>query len=105
MHQAVAIMYCTQQVIQGKTFHDQLKKCKVFPLESFAVYGIIYPDNDMILHVVITRMSHVRQCHMHLIRTTHPLTRATNPLTRATHPHTCVKHTNTHIHTTHVKIS
>ena len=25
VHQAVAIMYCTQQVIQGEKFHDWLK--------------------------------------------------------------------------------
>ena len=28
VHQAVAIMYCTQQVIQGENFCDQLKTCK-----------------------------------------------------------------------------
>ena len=36
-------MYCTQQVIQGENFCDWLKTAKtvkVFPLESFAVYGI-----------------------------------------------------------------
>ena len=34
MHQAVAIMYCTQQVIQGETFRNWLKICenrKSFP--------------------------------------------------------------------------
>ena len=40
VHQAHAIMYCTQQMIQGENFHDWLKTAKVFPLESFAVYGI-----------------------------------------------------------------
>ena len=38
VHQAVGIMYCTQQVIQGKNFCDQLKnreKC-----ESFVIYSI-----------------------------------------------------------------
>ena len=35
VHQAVTIMYCTQQVIQGENFHDRLKN-----RESFAVYGI-----------------------------------------------------------------
>ena len=43
VHQAHAIMYCTRQVIQGENFRDWLKNAKnakVFPLESFAVYGI-----------------------------------------------------------------
>ena len=38
VHQAHAIMYCTQQMIQGENFHDSLKTAKtakVFPLESF----------------------------------------------------------------------
>ena len=38
VHQAVAIMYCTQQVIQGENFRNRLKNhesAKVFPLESF----------------------------------------------------------------------
>ena len=39
VHQSVAIMYCTQQVILGKNFRDRIKTVKVFPLESFAVYG------------------------------------------------------------------
>ena len=42
VHQAHAIMYCTQQIIQGENFHDWLKTAKtakVFPLQSFAVYG------------------------------------------------------------------
>ena len=37
-------MYCTQQIIQGENFHDWLKTAKtakVFPFESFAVYGIL----------------------------------------------------------------
>ena len=42
VHQAVAIMYCTQQVIRGENFRDRLKNAKIFPLESFAVYGIPY---------------------------------------------------------------
>ena len=40
VYQAVAIMYCTQQVIQGENFCNRLKIAKVFPLESFAVYCI-----------------------------------------------------------------
>ena len=40
VHQAHAIMYCTWQVIQGENFCDWLKTVKVFPLKSFAVYGI-----------------------------------------------------------------
>ena len=42
VHQAVAIMYCTVRVIQGENFRDPLKTvktAKVFPLESFTVYG------------------------------------------------------------------
>ena len=42
VHQAHAIMYCTQQMIQGENFRDWLKTAKtakVFPLESFAIYG------------------------------------------------------------------
>ena len=42
VHQAMAIMYCTQQVIQGENFHNRLKTAKTmkfFPLESFAVYS------------------------------------------------------------------
>ena len=35
------IMYCTQQTIQGENFRDWLKIAKVFPLETFAVYGIV----------------------------------------------------------------
>ena len=41
VHQAHAIMYCTQQMIQGENFRDWQKNHEVFPLESFAVYGII----------------------------------------------------------------
>ena len=36
-------MYCTQQMIQGGNFRDWLKTAKttkVFPLKSFATYGI-----------------------------------------------------------------
>ena len=40
VHQAHAIMYCTQQMIQGENFRDWLKNRESFPLESFAVYGI-----------------------------------------------------------------
>ena len=42
VHQAVAIFYYTQQVIQGENFCDRLKNCensKSFPLESFAIYN------------------------------------------------------------------
>ena len=42
-HQVHAIMYCTQQMIQGENFHDWLKNrenCK-----SFAVYGNTYVFN------------------------------------------------------------
>ena len=39
VHQAVAIMYCTQQVIQGENLCDRLKNHKSFPFKSFAVYG------------------------------------------------------------------
>ena len=46
VHQAVAIMYCTQQVIQGKNFRDRLKYCK--NRESFAVYGTIQLYMSMI---------------------------------------------------------
>ena len=35
VHQAVAIMYCTQQVIQGENFHDRLKNHKSFPTRKF----------------------------------------------------------------------
>ena len=35
-------MYCTQQIIQGENFRDWLKTAKVFPLESFAVYGNLF---------------------------------------------------------------
>ena len=35
MHQAVAIMYCTQQVIQGENFRDWLKIRKSFPTRKF----------------------------------------------------------------------
>ena len=37
VHQAVAITYCTQQVIQGENFRDRLKNH-----ESFAAYSINY---------------------------------------------------------------
>ena len=43
VHQTVAIMYCTQQMIQGENFRDWLKNREnreSFPLESFAIYGI-----------------------------------------------------------------
>ena len=39
VHQAHAIMYCTQQMIQGENFRNWLKNRKSFPLESFAVYS------------------------------------------------------------------
>ena len=42
VHQAQAIMYCTQQMIQGENLRDWLKTAKVFPLESFAVYGMLH---------------------------------------------------------------
>ena len=38
VHQAKAIMYCTQQMIQVKNFHDWLKAAKVFSLRTFAMY-------------------------------------------------------------------
>ena len=38
-HQAVAIMYCTQQVIQGENFCDRLKKLRKFSPSK--VYGIL----------------------------------------------------------------
>ena len=47
VHQAHIIMYCTQQMIQGENVRDWLKTvktAKVFPLESFAVYGIMLPN-------------------------------------------------------------
>ena len=34
-------MYCTQQMILGENFRNWLKTAKVFPLESFAVYGSV----------------------------------------------------------------
>ena len=38
VNQAVAIIYCTQQVIQGENFHDRLKNRKklekIFPHET-----------------------------------------------------------------------
>ena len=37
VHQAHAIMYCTQQMIQGENFRNWLKN-----RESFAVYGMAY---------------------------------------------------------------
>ena len=43
VHQAHTIMYCTQQMIQEENYCDWLKTAKtakVFPLESFAVYGM-----------------------------------------------------------------
>ena len=43
VHQVHAIMYCTQQMIQGENFHNWLKNRKnreSFPLESFAVYSM-----------------------------------------------------------------
>ena len=42
VHQAEAIMYCSQQVIQEESFCDWLKNhetCESFPLKSFAAYG------------------------------------------------------------------
>ena len=38
VHQAVANMYCTQQVIQGENFRDRLKNRE--KRESFPVYGM-----------------------------------------------------------------
>ena len=35
VHQAHAIMYCTQQMIQGKNFHDWLKNHESFPTRKF----------------------------------------------------------------------
>ena len=40
LSQAVAFMYCTQQVIQGENFRDWLKNRK--NRESFAIYSSIY---------------------------------------------------------------
>ena len=45
VHQAVHIMYCTQQVIQGKNFRDRLKNCKnreSFPPQNFCRIRYIY---------------------------------------------------------------
>ena len=49
VHQAHAIMYCTQQMIQGENFHDWLKTAKVFPLESFAAYGMCWNASKYVL--------------------------------------------------------
>ena len=35
VYQAVAIMYYTQQVIQGENFHDWLKNRESFPTQKF----------------------------------------------------------------------
>ena len=43
VHQAAAIMYCTQQVFKVENFQDWLKNRKnyeSFPLKTFAMYGI-----------------------------------------------------------------
>ena len=53
VHQAVAIMYCTQQVIRGENFCDRLKnreKCESFPTRKFSrirytVYIDAYSDS------------------------------------------------------------
>jgi len=44
VHQAVAITFCTQQVIQGENFRDRLKNREY--RESFAVYGIMCSHHD-----------------------------------------------------------
>ena len=49
VHQAVAIMYCTQQVIQGENFRNWLKNRKSFPLESFAADSIwLFPPRGIV---------------------------------------------------------
>jgi len=45
VHQAVAIMYCTQQVIQGENFHDRLKNWK--DRESFPTWKFCRIRYDM----------------------------------------------------------
>ena len=47
VHQAHAIMYCTQQMIQGENFHDWLKNCEnreSFPPQKFCRirYIVVY---------------------------------------------------------------
>ena len=45
MHQAVAIMYCTQQVIQGENFHNRLKvheNRESFPTRKFCCIRYIH---------------------------------------------------------------
>jgi len=53
VHQAHAIMYCTQQMIQGENFRDWLKNREnresFPPLESFAVYGMLMVT-QMVIH-------------------------------------------------------
>ena len=56
VHQAHAIMYCTQQMIQGENFRDWLKNRESFPLESFAVYGnlcLVYSKNSYLSRSVL----------------------------------------------------
>ena len=52
VHQAVAFMYCTQQVIQGENFCDQLKireNRESLPTRNFAVYGITYSYRSLFM--------------------------------------------------------
>ena len=52
VHQAHAINYCTQQMIQGENFRDWLKNREKH--ESFAIYGILN-----VLHYIQCSMSHL----------------------------------------------
>ena len=45
VHQAMAIMYCTQQVIQGENFRDHLKNHenrKTFPTRNVLLYTVSF---------------------------------------------------------------
>ena len=50
VHQAEAIMYCTQQMIHFCNWLKTTKTTKVFPLESFAVYGMYMFTNKVFDH-------------------------------------------------------
>ena len=57
VHQALASMYRTQQVIQGENFCDLLKTVKVYPLKSFAVYDSSTHETNAYNFKLITLMA------------------------------------------------
>ena len=66
VHQAMAIMYCTQQVIRRENFCDWLKNRESFPTQKFChirYVSIILYDMFYYVHVCILVSVHNKSLH------------------------------------------